>query len=182
MYIFLGILFIFATAFTGVVFIELWKNDEIKLILLCFVFAEIFAVSTIFCVAKAQEEKVREEIVKENLNQEGRIMKANELMIGDWVLYGDKSVRVLQLSENSKYDWVKPIPLTYEILKKNGWKDAEFWCEYQDGKTTIQCCLPDMRGRINGIEIEHFQCEYVHQYQHLLRLCGLNELADNFKV
>ena len=35
---------------------------------------------------------------------------------------------------------------------------------------------------INGIEIEHFKCEYVHQYQHLLRLCGLNELANNFKV
>ena len=27
-----------------------------------------------------------------------------------------------------------------------------------------------------------YQCEYVHQYQHLLRLCGLDELADNFKM
>ena len=197
MYILLGILFIFATAFTGVVFIESWKNDEIKLILLCFVFAVIFAVSTIFCFAKAQEEKVREEIVKENLNQEGRIMKANELMIGDWVQeeYGNliQVQEILTDGINGEWDgcecygveayndYIKPIPLTYEILKKNGWKDAEFWCEYQDGKNTIQCCLPDMRGRINGIEIEHFQCEYVHQYQHLLRLCGLNELADNFK-
>lgn len=109
-------------------------------------------------------------------------MKANELMIGDWIFYGDKPVKVLQLSENSKYDWVKPIPLSYEILKKNGWKDAEFCCEYQDGNTSIQAHLPDMRGRINGVEIEYFQCEYVHQYQHLLRLCGLDELADNFKV
>ena len=80
------------------------------------------------------------------------------------------------------YNDIKPIPLTCEILKKNGWKDAEFWCEYQKGNNSIQACLPDMRGRINGIEIEHFKCEYVYQYQHLLRLCGLNELADNFKV
>ena len=68
------------------------------------------------------------------------------------------------------------------MLVKNGWKETQYWHEYQDGKSTIQCCLPDMRGIINGIEIEHFNCEYVHQYQHLLRLCGLDELANNFKV
>ena len=109
-------------------------------------------------------------------------MKANELMIGDWVLYGDKSVKVLQLSENSKYDWVKPIPLTYEILKKNGWKASEDGYEYIADEATIQCCLPEMRGCLSGVEIAYFQCEYVHQLQHLLRLCGRDELANNFKV
>ena len=109
-------------------------------------------------------------------------MKATELQIGDWILYGDKPVKVLQLSENSKYDWVKPIPLTIEILEKNGWKDDGLWYEYLDDKATIQSCPPDMRGIINGIEIKEFQCKYVHQYQHLLRLCGLDELADNFKI
>ena len=83
---------------------------------------------------------------------------------------------------DDKDDQPHPIILTPEILEKNGWKETEYWHEYQDGKNTIQCCLPDMRGRINGIEIEHFKCEYVHQYQHLLRLCGFDELADNFKV
>ena len=77
---------------------------------------------------------------------------------------------------------IRPIPITPKMLVKNGWKETQYWHEYQDGKNTIQCCLPDMRGRINGIEIEHFKCEYVHQYQHLLRLCGFNELADNFKI
>lgn len=109
-------------------------------------------------------------------------MKATELQIGDWILYGDKPVKVLQLSENGKYDWVKPILLTPEILEKNGWKNDGLWHEYQDGKNIIQSCLPDMRGIINGIEIKEFQCKYVHQYQHLLRLCGLDELADNFKI
>lgn len=126
-------------------------------------------------------------------------MKCKELMIGDWVSdkYGylmqvifvggngyasfeDDEGNLCQLDD--KYNQPQPIPLTYEILKKNGWKDAEFWCEYQKGNNSIQACLPDMRGRINGIEIEHFKCEYVHQYQHLLRLYGLDELADNFKV
>ena len=116
-------------------------------------------------------------------------MEAKELMIGDKVM-----VKVLSQIPNTYvlHTWtandysrdiqVKPAPLTPEILEKNGWKETQYWHEYQDGKNTIQCCLPDMRGRINGIEIEHFKCEYVHQYQHLLRLCGLNELADNFNV
>ena len=109
-------------------------------------------------------------------------MKATELQIGDWILYGDKPVKVLQLSENGKYSWLKPIPLTTGILEKNGWKYTTYCHEYQYGKNIIQCRLPYMVGRINGIDIENFKCEYVHQYQHLLRLCGLGELANNFKV
>ena len=123
-------------------------------------------------------------------------MKCNELMAGDWItdeyklpmqIYRIDEERACADSGCAFYEFNKdyppqPIPITPEMLKKNGWKETQYWHEYQDGKNTIQCCLPDMRGRINGIEIEHFKCEYVHQYQHLLRLCGLNELADNFKV
>ena len=116
-------------------------------------------------------------------------MKPTDLMIKDWVM-----VKVLSQIPNTYvlHTWtandysrdiqVKPIPLTLEILEKNGWKETQYWHEYQDGRSTIQCCLPDMQGMINGVLIEHFQCESVHQYQHLLRLCRLNELADNFKV
>ena len=125
-------------------------------------------------------------------------MKCKELMINDWV--SDKYGYLMQITVigdgyvsfeddegnlcqlDDKCNQPEPIPLTYEILKKNGWKDAEFWCEYQEGNNSIQDCLPDMRGRINEIEIEHFKCECVHQYQHLLRLCGLDELADNFQI
>lgn len=135
-------------------------------------------------------------------------LSIKELQIGDWVTFGDESLKVQHIYNNGYDDVVaetmeefldedgviceeikdvplvncSPIPLTPEILEKNGWKEAEYWHEYQDGENIIQCCLPDMRGRINGIEIENFKCEYVHQYQHLLRLCGLNELADNFKI
>lgn len=65
---------------------------------------------------------------------------------------------------NDKDDKPDPITLTHEILEKNGWKETQYWHEYQDGNNSIQACLPDMRGRINWIEIEHFKCEYVHQY------------------
>ena len=125
-------------------------------------------------------------------------MKATELMVGDWVCLKDDIKCELPLKIDGVLTddislegegflggaegLIRPTPITPKTLVKNGWKETQYWHEYQDGKNTIQCCLPDMRGRINGIEIEHFKCEYVHQYQHLLRLCGLNELADNFKV
>ena len=127
-------------------------------------------------------------------------MLCKELQFGDWCC--DKHGFPMQITNvgddyayatfegnecdpwefDDKDDQPEPIEITEDILKENGWKVAEYYLEYQDGKSIIQCGLPIMRGRINGIVIEHFKCEYVHQYQHLLRLCGLNELADNFKV
>ena len=127
-------------------------------------------------------------------------MLCKELMVGDWCC--DKHgfpMQITNVGDDYAYatfegnegdpweyddndDQPQPIPLTPEILEKNGWKDDGLWYEYQDGTNTIQSCLPDMRGIINGIENKEFQCKYVHQYQHLLRLCGLNELADNFKI
>lgn len=128
-------------------------------------------------------------------------MKCREFQFGDWCCneYGlpmqmvdlGKDYAYATYEGDEGYPWLfsdnkddhpHPIEITIELLKANGWKDAEFWCEYQDGNNTIQYCPPDMRGKINGIEIEHFKCEYVHEYQHLLRLCGLDELADNFKM
>lgn len=120
-------------------------------------------------------------------------MNKRELQIGDWVNFNGVNPRysiVTALGNDGvnvcnywmEEDCIGPIPLSPEILEKNGWKEAQFWHEYQDGKNNIQSCLPDMRGIINGVEIQHFKCEYVHQYQHLLRLCGLDELADKFVV
>ena len=127
-------------------------------------------------------------------------IKCKDLMYGDWCRSGHGyPMQITNVGDNYAYatwegnegdpwefddkgDQPCAIEITKELLEANGWKEAQYWHEYQDGKSMIQCCLPDMRGRINGIEIEHFKCEYVHQYQHLLRLCGLNELADNFKI
>ena len=118
-------------------------------------------------------------------------------MVNDWVAYQyGTPIQIYSTGDNGAYAntgdtlWVfedneykpQPIPLTPEILEKNGWKETEYWHEYEDGNTIIQYSLSNIWGIINGIEIEHFKCEYVHQLQHLLRLCGLDELADNFKV
>ena len=130
----------------------------------------------------------------------GIVMKCQELQIWDWIT--DKHRFPMQITNvgddyayatfdgnegdpwefDDKDDQPQPIPITPEIFEKNGWKETEYWHEYKDGNTIIQCSLHKIWGIINEIEIEHFKCEYVHQLQHLLRLCGLDELANNFKV
>ena len=128
------------------------------------------------------------------------MVRCNELQFGDWIadnngfrwqiicVGDDYAYATFEGNEgdpwefDDKDDQPQPILLTPEILEKNGWKETADFHEYRDGNNTIQCCLPYMIGRINGIDIENFKCEYVHQYQHLLRLCGLDVLADNFKL
>ena len=127
-------------------------------------------------------------------------MECKELQIWDWITDGhgfpmqitnigdDYAYATFEGNEGDPWEFddkderPQPIPLTTEILEKNGWEYTTYCHEYRDDKNTIQCRLPYMVGRINGIEIGRFKCKYVHQYQHLLRLCGLNELANNFKV
>ena len=75
-----------------------------------------------------------------------------------------------------------PIPLTCEILKKNGWECNE---NFMDMKATdnINFSWTDMYGESlfnNGYHM--CDCKYVHTLQHVFRLYGLDELADNFKV
>ena len=143
-------------------------------------------------------------------------MKATDFMIGDKVM-----VKVLSQIPNTYvlHTWtandysrdiqVKPIPLTPEILEKNGWyygltsdeEDAEqslggchynrHWC-YDEGAGPISLIFPnDTDGGELIIDDQSFNrhlnlvfCDtlHVHELQRELRLCGLNELADNFKI
>ena len=127
-------------------------------------------------------------------------MKANELMIEDWVKADNKFVQVTGLKtvyndeqffsieyydqeEDSKISCfsnnVLPIPLTAEIMEKNG-----FDCN-NDAKTSINLVYHGC-ARITeyGEEVleDGKMIMYVHELQHALRLCGFNDLADNFKV
>lgn len=121
-------------------------------------------------------------------------MEVKNLMIGDW--YFDKELlkarkfHQLQFAEsfgNPTYElFLEPIPLTEEILKANGfdydWEDG--W-EYKgkDYEPLIACSPKDNFVSIdyNGCSSE-YNISYVHQLQHALRLCGLNNLAENFKL
>lgn len=119
-------------------------------------------------------------------------------MIGDWVSLtrsGD-TFKWKGCDYNLYCDIeVEPIHLTEKILKANGWqKNDPHWVStlrrycYKDGSEwsvsfTLQKGIWDAYIHNGGeLNINKFHPMYVHELQHALRLCGLNELADNFKV
>lgn len=91
---------------------------------------------------------------------------------------------------------LEPIPLTEEMLKVNGFEDFYESCyrkEYDlwlcDGKHCVAYKFSKktsanniLRIYIDGNVNVATHILYVHELQHALRLCGLNEFSDNFKV
>ena len=135
-------------------------------------------------------------------------MKASELMLNDWVfsdvrkmpwqiLQSDVRRMVREYSDvfdlDNDFNAIKPIPLTGDILKVNGFTFNNVMQVWE--------CYVGTPGDSIEIDFEHcevrgafdvffnkdkggsiFELEYVHELQHALRLCGLSELADNFKI
>lgn len=142
-------------------------------------------------------------------------MKANELMIGDWV-YVSKDftqkyhkIRALSNDEGAVLRGIyvneygiennsvfspndtEPIPLTPEILEKNGFKpyipeyhiETVYACQdvsnaiadelyalwpYQDGSFYLLL-------RVDGKDMVRMYVHYIHQLQHALRLCNVSK-------
>ncbi len=126
-------------------------------------------------------------------------MKTTELMRFDLVdyngsvakidcIYNDKFIiAIAPFDENCKYaevkeDEIKRIPLTDEILALNGWNRDS------NGAYIKMNCLvsldsePFESGYFIPTGLDHIFIDYVHEFQHLLRLCGYGNLADNFKI
>lgn len=127
-------------------------------------------------------------------------MEVKELMIGDFIRIKGKPYKVSYIAPfdigdarlaviSNDYDGnpylsgIEPIPLTPEILEANGFEINENVRGYQYPNDEKICCLEELcgvfiwNGGYNDIIIE-----YVHELQHILRICGLNELADNLKI
>lgn len=121
-------------------------------------------------------------------------MDAKELMIGDWVLYKDEPIMVWEIDEyydriNTEPDGynaircievseIKPIPLTPEILEKNGFRKQN----NSSGVTKLDTYWlgEELGFRIHSFETGYYQfglakIRYVHELQHALRLCGIDK-------
>ena len=145
-------------------------------------------------------------------------MKATELMIGDLVCLKDDTKYKLPLRVDGilKDDvslegegflggvdgLIRPIPLTPEILEKNGWyldpilkcySDTPSWLYEEGGKEELLLRFSTKEstgalGIFDGQKIRTMtdflwkDTLYVHELQHTMRLCGFNRLADKFKV
>lgn len=121
-------------------------------------------------------------------------LQAKELQIGDVVMLpidlltesGPTFVTRIDIQNIAAIDKGQlvacPIPLTEEILKANGW-ELSLSCEFYTHKYDRNLKLSNLLGVpsiscFGKISILH----YVHELQKALRLCGLNDLADNFQV
>ena len=141
-------------------------------------------------------------------------MEANELMIGDWVgrVFDDKRIdyrqvdwiRTGEIGMRYQKVWaigcIEPIPLTTEILEKNGFYDRNTqWCYESLGSYVcfdIAISLVYKVIEVSKVCDAGTDCEEVeygssivfgndicvHTLQHALRLFGLDQLADNFKI
>ena len=135
-------------------------------------------------------------------------MKANELMVGDWVIHPyykhpSKIVyfngsRVRVEYEEVEAESLRPIPLTPEILEKNGFEKSYSSILTADGykklpqykyknttqvqdicRNLITISYSDLEGGVYdiqcGIGSHIYDLKYVHQLQHALRLCEIEK-------
>lgn len=139
-------------------------------------------------------------------------------MIGDWVkIKGHLDYdKVQEIARDENMQWYisfacsatlfrayefEPIPLTPEILEKNGWNlDPVLQCYtstplwlYGEGSINLLLQFPTKQsaGSLKIIDnqkirnLSDFTWKdrlYIHELQHALRFCGFNKLADDFKV
>jgi len=132
-------------------------------------------------------------------------MKANELMIEDWVYNKniDKPMQVYPMMFSQMFrrtpnatteDYnIFPIPLTPEILEKNGFTKStpppgiHARCyELDNKKDKYHLTIADYNKykrlllNVDSKDSECFniKCDYVHQFQHALRLCGIDKTIE----
>lgn len=116
-------------------------------------------------------------------------LSVKELQIGDWVYCYGKPTKVAILTNGKVIATeigdgvITPIPLTPEILEKNALIKVfeNLWAIPFTGKWKkfIGIGNDNFVPNNEGVTI---YVTYVHELQHCLRLCRLNELADGFKV
>lgn len=120
-------------------------------------------------------------------------MRADELMIGDWVLNTcGNPIQVKELLEDGingewdgceyyglveLYDDIKPIPIDEDILEKNGWKGG--------AGENIRFKSPYILVKKNDVWTLHYneariaEIRFVHELQNILRMLGCE---GGFKV
>lgn len=115
-------------------------------------------------------------------------MKVGDLMIGDWLLYKSDSlenafpIQITREMFNKELvvwnDRFEPIPLTPEILEKNGLANDPYGCHFKEDEYMALEISVEEEGiywTINYNEYGILKLEYVHQLQHALKLCGIDK-------
>ena len=136
-------------------------------------------------------------------------MRPNELMIGDWVRFTDPDTNETELHRISQEDFsgndkfwnrFSSIEITPEILEANGIKTDSYLEQQLGYKNSSWYVVEDDYGmhKYTQDPVFHFgrlddtfdglqsltlcNIRSVHEFQHALRMIGLSDLADNFKI
>ena len=132
-------------------------------------------------------------------------MLCKELQYGDWVSAGgglpmqitnvgeDYAYATWEENEgdpwefNDKDEQPQPIMLTPEILEKNGFikvNSQRYDYGYPDTDCYVKVNPKKNMIHVNGRNANSnlYSHSFVHELQRVLRLCGLDELANNFKL
>lgn len=113
-------------------------------------------------------------------------------MVGDWVMHANGTpMQVKRIvfghfacAENGGANcWeynnkFKPIPLTPEILEKNGLVNDPLGCYFDEDEQMVLEISSTEEGiywTINYHEYDILKLKFVHELQHALRLCGINK-------
>lgn len=152
--------------------------------------------------------------MKANEIEDGKVLMIGDLVVGcfetdivgkatykilckvtDINHYGDVSCEALKpfpdeldWQDGDDFSWIEPIPLTAEILEKNGFKkcDGNEWSvfKYEDDDYTkkalyqVLWSADELYLEIDSYtsrtgEFNRMGVEFVHELQHALRLCGI---------
>ena len=116
-------------------------------------------------------------------------MIAADLMIGDKVMVKVLSqipdtyvLHTWTANDYSRDLQVKPIPLTTEILEKNGWEHNGIFMDKRIDGNIYFSWSDEFGAELYQNNYYMCYCKYVHTLQHALHLCGFDEVAENFKV
>lgn len=131
-------------------------------------------------------------------------MKINKLMLGDLVHLADGQIaKVVAIDATGNVDVefktksfrhhvnahkedIEPIPLAEEILLGNDFEKTGSFIEVTEYalRENGLCIFYDKEGKYFYAEIANIniEIEYVHQLQHLLRMCGRGDISNNLKI
>lgn len=119
-------------------------------------------------------------------------MKASDICVGDWVYvvrgydkhHTIEKIKGVIADEDEPYpvtistgetvslNDIKPIPLTSDILVKNGFKHSMPHNDWTNSDCNFYLYEGGNGYRISNTDIK---LDYVHQLQHVLRLCGVEK-------
>lgn len=129
-------------------------------------------------------------------------LKISDLSVGDWVKVKDDTYKVMGITMLAEFDLcnssvayretldnIEPIPITAEILEKNGWSSDGMYATlridehrhleyyYHEHRLRKYYCGVDEwqnHAKVNNITFA-VHCYSVHQLQHALRLAGVDK-------